>query len=343
MKINPSEPARPAHTPSSSAPTPAPETALGLEGDRLLVSFQAEAAPVVAAGFSWLKAARQWWDGFVKQPVAMVAGVRAHPWRAAAIGVAGGAAILAVPVMLPISLTTLGTVLAVGFGAWGVLNMSLGALAARKAYDAGRYEEAEHAFERIGEGSFNLASAAAPYVSRQVLGLLKTGVTSEAAYAEKLSEGADIVVTKAEGLERAAQTAHEAGQTTQAETLVTASKQLKTYGKALEEQSKALRKGRQTVAGAKVEVQKATQVVQTGGPNGQSTLKMANTSAEKTLYQKLRDQAEQHYHRIRTDKGISHRFQATQRALGLRRIMKILQPFVGVVPNAPLPDQPETK
>lgn len=343
MKINPSEPVRPAAALPSNAQTPAPETSPGLEGDRLLVSLKAEAAPVMAAGFSWMKAARQWWGGFVKQPVAMVAGVRAHPWRAAAIGVAGGAVILAVPVMLPISLTTLGTVLAVGFGAWGALNMSLGALAARKAYNAGQYDDAEHAFERIGEGSFNLASAAAPYVSREVLGLFKTGVTSEAAYAEKLAEGAEIVTTKAEGLERAAQTAHEAGQTGQAETLVTASQQLKTYGKALEEQSKALRKGKQTIAGARVEVQKATQVVQTGAPDGQSAIRLGNTAGEKTVLQKLRDRAEQHYHHIRTDKGISHRFQATQRALGLRRIFKILQPFIGVVPSTPVPDQPEKK
>jgi hypothetical protein len=338
VKINPSEPPRQALPSQPAVPPSAPVASLG--GDRLLVSRPANDTPAEPLGFSWRAAGGHWWRGFIRQPLAVVAGVRAHPWRSLAIAAAGGAAILLVPVVLPISLTTLGTTLAVGFGAWGALNMAGGALAARRDYRNGKYDEAEKDFGRIGEGSFNLASAAAPYVGRQVLGLLRSEVTSEAAYAGRLTEGAKIVSKKAEGLERAASTATKAGETSEAESLIAAAKQLKTYEQTLKDQSTALKTGKQTIAGARQEVQKATQTMQAQAPRPDATaIRLGNTAAEKTWFQKLRGAAVRRFHQVRTDKGVAHRAQAAQRALGLRRMLKILQPFIGVVPSTPIPDE----
>jgi hypothetical protein len=314
-----------------------------LAADRLVVSSNArpaEEAPAPAPTFSWLRAAKNWGQGFVRQPIAVVKGIIEHPYRAAALGVAAGAGILLIPMALPISLTTLGTALAVGFGGWGALNMVLGARAARLDYKDGKYAEAEADFARIGEGSFNLASAAAPYVGRQAIKLLNPGVTSEVAYAERLAEGADVIATKSEGLQRAAATAQKAGQASRAETLSSAVKHLKTYEHALIDQSQALKKGAQSVDGARTAVQKATQVVQASGPTPElSPLRLANNAVESTLFERLKGKAETIYYAIKSDEGIAQRAQAAQKFLGIRRAFKILQPFIGVVPAAPVPGE----
>jgi hypothetical protein len=343
MKIQASEPARPAATPTP-APTPAPSASAKapvIAADSLVVSSNAAPAePAPAPTFSWGRAAKNWFQGFVRQPIAVVKGIIEHPYRAAALGVAAGAGILLIPMALPISLTTLGTVLAVGFGSWGALNMALGARAARNDYKDGKYAEAEADFARIGEGSFNLASAAAPYVGRQAIKLLNPGVTTEVAYAERLADGADVIATKAEGLQRAAATATTAGEATRAETLVAAVKELKTYEHALIDQSQALKSGSQSVNGARAAVQKATQTVQASAPSPElSPLRLATSSGETTLFERLKGKASTLFYAIKSDKGIAQRAQAAQKFLGIRRAFKILQPFIGVVPAAPVPGE----
>ena len=88
-------------------------------------------------------------------------------------------------------------------------------------------------------------------------------------------------------------------------------------------------------------VQAATREVQSASPAVEpSAIRVANRAAQRTWVQKLREHATRHYYRVRTDKGIASRAQAAQKALGVRRFFKILQPFIGVVPAAPVPDEP---
>lgn len=363
MKISATDASRQPAAPKPIA-TPSPEAAPVIARDRLTVSRHAAAnAGASAADFSWQDAGRHWWTGFIKQPKAVFESLRDHPWRTLGMVAAAGAAIALVPLALPISIPALGAAMTVAFGGWGAVNMALGGLTAWRAHQDGRFEQAEQEFERIGEGSFNLASAVMPYVTRQVGKLVRSGVTSEAAFAGRLTEGAEIVATKADGLHRAARSVSQAGKAAEAETLLGAAKQLQTYEQILKQQAGALAEGRQTIAQARAAIQHATREMQRSAATpALSPLRLSHSAAKFTWAQKASTEAVGTYKALKSSRKLAGRAETLKKAMKVKKFIKTvklfralkpikaLKPLIGVVPAEPVataaptpPSQPAAK